>query len=247
MGSKKKPLTETVTISAIAETAHEAVKVARQILAYRGVSRFQLEHAARDSVVRGAWNVTFIPKPKATEHKVTVEVGAKPIGYAVSGNDVWKTTSEGKVEQISVVNMKPVEGKPHTHEGTIVFDKPGQVGLSLRADEEWDGEGVLSSDEAAAKMTKRISKILGPPTPEHDKLKKVSGESQAIGEFVDWLRQERGIVFCDEDKVDDVYVPVVPFSIERVLADYFGIDLNKIEQEKVALLDHIRAQNEGKR
>ena len=65
------------------------------------------------------------------------------------------------------------------------------------------------------------------PMPECDKLLEVKGDSQVIGEFLEWYRAQgartrRG-------------------SIEQVLANYFEIDLRRVEQERSALLEAIRA------
>lgn len=77
------------------------------------------------------------------------------------------------------------------------------------------------------------------PTPEHDKLKVVKAKSQAIGEFIEWLgSQEVRLARYDLDLgilVDDM------MPIEKRLAAYFGIDLAKLEAEKLALLAAVRS------
>lgn len=75
--------------------------------------------------------------------------------------------------------------------------------------------------------------------PEHEKLSAISAESQAIGQFLD----EGTYTLCEVDKYDR-FVPVGK-SIQEILADYFGIDLNKIEAEKRQMLDEIRGANNG--
>jgi hypothetical protein len=70
--------------------------------------------------------------------------------------------------------------------------------------------------------------------PECDKLSSVSVESQIIGEFLDWCNmqgvhlatyyEERGLVADHR-------------SITQILADYYDIDLDKVEEEKRKLLD----------
>jgi hypothetical protein len=85
------------------------------------------------------------------------------------------------------------------------------------------------------------------PTPELDKMKAVQDKSQAIGEFLEHLG-EKGLVICcyasrqDEEKTGYEEGDLIPLhnSIEKNLADYFGIDLNKVEQERRALLDELR-------
>ena len=100
--------------------------------------------------------------------------------------------------------------------------------------------------------------------PEHEKLQKVVDKSQAIGEFIDWLRGEKKIVFCkyvqepvpdddengyyNEDLDDVVKDMLLPTSlpIEETLAEYFGIDLNKLEAEKRQMIDECRKANAAK-
>lgn len=95
--------------------------------------------------------------------------------------------------------------------------------------------------------------------PEHQKLQAVKDKSQAIGEFLEWLQNTKGFrlaqwmkvpdesAFAAEgDEVDDL-VQKFP-SVEKLLAEYFQIDLGKLEQEKQAMLEQIRKQNqEGKK
>lgn len=87
-----------------------------------------------------------------------------------------------------------------------------------------------------------------PETPELDKLGKVAPTSQKIGEFVDWLRAEKGILLANwptgaernmyGEKMD--YLAPVNIPIERLLAEFFGIDLNKVEEERRGVLDYLR-------
>lgn len=80
--------------------------------------------------------------------------------------------------------------------------------------------------------------------PEHEKLKKVQKESQAVGEFLEWLRGEKGYEIArwnrdDFDEEDDRLVPV-HISIEKLLAEFFNIDTNKLEEEKRAMLAQLQ-------
>jgi len=85
-------------------------------------------------------------------------------------------------------------------------------------------------------------------TSELDKMHAVKDRSQAIGEFLDWLEQD-GIMLCkwhernDEDESDYSGYMNVHESIEKMLARYFEIDLNKVEEEKRKILDELRKQN----
>ena len=80
--------------------------------------------------------------------------------------------------------------------------------------------------------------------PECEKMAKVSDKSQTIGEFLDWLRGEAGYIIAeygaDSDKDRDEGPFPIHKSIEQLLADYFEIDLNKVETEKRKMLDKIR-------
>jgi hypothetical protein len=109
-------------------------------------------------------------------------------------------------------------------------------------------------------------KTKSPKTPECDKLVSVSKDSQIIGEFLAWA-DERNIRLCqlveDEDGVEYQIVQkieidpenkeekvalklmdkkkIVRFkTVEEKLAAYFDIDLDLVEKERRALLDHIR-------
>lgn len=72
-----------------------------------------------------------------------------------------------------------------------------------------------------------------PKTPELDKMHEVHDRSQTIGEFLD----TSGYVLAEYDKYDEL-VPTSK-SIEQILAEHFGIDLNKVEQERRTLLAYI--------
>ena len=81
-------------------------------------------------------------------------------------------------------------------------------------------------------------------TPELDKMEKVREESQKIGEFMDWLRGEKGLEIAtwidDEDRGRESLVPANVHT-EKFLAEYFNIDLDKAEQERRALIESIRS------
>ena len=78
--------------------------------------------------------------------------------------------------------------------------------------------------------------------PEHDKLSKIKEQSQWLGGFIDWLNHEKIYTiaeYCDDDYGCQRLVPAHK-SIEKWLADYFKIDLSKLEEEKLAMLAEIR-------
>lgn len=77
-----------------------------------------------------------------------------------------------------------------------------------------------------------------PPTPELDRMGEVHDHSQAIGEFLGWLGNQ-GIALCRFDKESESYF-MDYVSIEKRLAEYFEIDLNKVEQERRTILKHLQ-------
>jgi hypothetical protein len=93
------------------------------------------------------------------------------------------------------------------------------------------------------------------PTPELDKQLAIihSGKAETVQEFYDWLTEEKGWVLAryvpEDERVDDdgIYgeqpVPVY-IQPEQLMADFFGIDRNKIEAERRAILDKIRSSND---
>lgn len=85
--------------------------------------------------------------------------------------------------------------------------------------------------------------------PEHDRLDKVKDESQAIGEFLDHMAEEGKVIseYVRQGDVDpDALFPNHEFlrpdhiGIQDRLAAYFGIDQDRIEAEKRAMLDDLR-------
>ena len=74
--------------------------------------------------------------------------------------------------------------------------------------------------------------------PEHAKLKEISHLSQACAEFLGWL-SEKGLWICElREKFED-FVPT-HLSCDKLLAEHFGIDPVKLEEEKLAMLEVIR-------
>ena len=106
-------------------------------------------------------------------------------------------------------------------------------------------------------------------TPNLDRMSEVRELSQIIGEFVEWLRNEKGIDTCRrlevegyDDDPDYGECPVCgcelglagdPFifwwpayaNIQEWLAEFFGIDYDEMEREKVELLMRLRDQQGG--
>jgi hypothetical protein len=80
------------------------------------------------------------------------------------------------------------------------------------------------------------------PYPEHSKLRVVKERSQVIGGFLHWLREERKpalYLFTWINGEPDM----AGISAEALLAEYFGIDLAKLSEEKDRMLDEQRRLN----
>ena len=71
--------------------------------------------------------------------------------------------------------------------------------------------------------------------PEHAKLRKIHDKSQAIGEFLELSGYELWEYKEDTDEFEPV-----PWQIEVILAKYFEIDLDALEQEKQTMLEELR-------
>ena len=99
-----------------------------------------------------------------------------------------------------------------------------------------------------------------PKFHEHDKLSEISAQSQSCGEFLDWLRDEKSAVLYQwaewEEEREygwpskkrgtysvkiEKYVPF-SYSITKLLAEFFEIDLKLVEDEKEAMLAHSRGR-----
>jgi len=68
--------------------------------------------------------------------------------------------------------------------------------------------------------------------PEHEKLLQVAPLSQACGEFIDFIRMKG---FSIESTRRGVR-----FDLTKMLAEYFEIDVKKLEAEKVAMLKKLQ-------
>ncbi len=84
--------------------------------------------------------------------------------------------------------------------------------------------------------------------PECEKLQKHQEKSQIIGEFLDWLKNDQGYVIAHWDEGlhrddDDQLYPCAK-TIEQLLAEYFNIDLNKVEKERQQIIESLRGKNE---
>jgi hypothetical protein len=75
--------------------------------------------------------------------------------------------------------------------------------------------------------------------PEHEKLKAVKDRSQAIGEFLEWLQEEKGLSICKWSDEEREYL-LAYVSTQALLAEFFKIDRKKLEEEKEGMLEAFR-------
>lgn len=82
--------------------------------------------------------------------------------------------------------------------------------------------------------------------PEHSRLAKISDKSQATGEVLDWLLNVKGyhIAEYDDDGRENVMYDVRR-SIPDLLAEFYGIDQDALETEKVEMLKQARELHEA--
>lgn len=88
-----------------------------------------------------------------------------------------------------------------------------------------------------------------PRAPECAKMAAVKDKSQAIGEFIEWLHDKKGLVIAEwndsiigRDELVGAYI-----GTEQLLAEFFDIDLEKVEQEKRQMLKELREHAENDR
>lgn len=96
----------------------------------------------------------------------------------------------------------------------------------------------VSLDDFATQAARAERERIAALYPEHERQSLVAGKSQAIGEFLDWLN-EQGYAVAEYDQMGNWHP--LHRSIESWLAQYFDIDPVKIDREKRAMLDAMRA------
>lgn len=84
-----------------------------------------------------------------------------------------------------------------------------------------------------------------PHCPECEKLSGVAEQSNKLGDFLDWLKEDCGYRLCLFDESEQMYYPDFA-PIEKLLAKYFEIDLDKVDTERMELLKWIQEKNNEK-
>lgn len=90
--------------------------------------------------------------------------------------------------------------------------------------------------------------------PECEKMQAVKEQSQELGFFLEWLKNRftlaemnynfRAIITDTDDNEESVSGILFPSykSINQILAEYFEIDLEKVDEEKRQILEEIRSK-----
>jgi len=81
--------------------------------------------------------------------------------------------------------------------------------------------------------------------PEHVKLQAINGKSQACYDFLQFL-STKGILLGRYDNMSGRLVTTAP-PVMELLAEFFEIDMNKIEAEKRAMVEECVKLNERSR
>ncbi len=79
--------------------------------------------------------------------------------------------------------------------------------------------------------------------PEHEKLQAISKQSQLCGEFLEWL-QEKYYLIDKKEGQDSNYIQLGYSSyinVKNLLAEYFDIDANILEEEKREMLEELKS------
>jgi hypothetical protein len=112
---------------------------------------------------------------------------------------------------------------------------------------------IRRAEEQASAMPKIDLSSLLPPRvkyPEHKKLRAIVDKSQSIGDFIDWLKNEKSVLLMREDSYEDEEGQARDFGYAYVggelrtyLEEFFEIDGKKLEAEKRAMLEEQRKLN----
>ena len=105
---------------------------------------------------------------------------------------------------------------------------------------ERDAELRARVEEARAEQARRTALLY----PEHERMKALNGDNDTIARFLEWL-SEHDYLICEvvQDARGSDDIQPVHRGIESWLAQYFNINPAKIEAEKRAMLDSMRAAN----
>lgn len=74
--------------------------------------------------------------------------------------------------------------------------------------------------------------------PEHEKMRGVKTESQAIKEFLEWIYEKKRY------ELTDYYDRPIREKPIELIAEFFEIDLKEVSNEKDRMVDEMRRMNE---
>lgn len=88
-----------------------------------------------------------------------------------------------------------------------------------------------------------MNKSTLPKTPTLDKMQEIQDKSQLCGEFLEWL-QSKFAIFHIKTSPEPLYIGSGDYiNIEKTLAEFFDINLNTAEKERLELLTYLRNTN----
>lgn len=78
-----------------------------------------------------------------------------------------------------------------------------------------------------------------PSYPEHDKLIALAGQNNTVGEFLDWLEDEKEFILS----TTDTHGRLIPVDIRAttLIAEFFEIDEEELEREKMHMINRLRS------
>jgi hypothetical protein len=79
--------------------------------------------------------------------------------------------------------------------------------------------------------------------PEHEKMRLIKDQSQSIGEFLEWLQDKKEVIFAEYPETNSDHLFPLHLPTQKLIAEFFDIDLDKIEDEKDAMLEEQRRLN----
>lgn len=139
-----------------------------------------------------------------------------------------------------------VGGKPSRIVDPVPDHAVGKIITAANNDPELLAKGhveILTSDGKRYWMIENTVELVLPKTPkfpEHEKLAAISAQSQAIGEFLTWAT-EQGYKFGQDLPYDDggtFFRQGGDDTVRELTAQFFEIDLGKIEAEKKLMLQY---------
>jgi len=79
---------------------------------------------------------------------------------------------------------------------------------------------------------------------ELEKMAAKRDEARILSSFVDWLRENEYVLakYNERPTADNDDLLPARTSNEQLFADFFGIDLKKLEQERSALLEQLKEE-----